>query len=217
MLLLREINELNDVQILTEGEGASKRHTINGIFMQADIKNKNGRMYPGDILEREVKRYIKEYIDNERGLGELGHPANPSINLDRVSHKITSITREGSNFIGKATILGTPMGNIVKNLMDEGVKIGVSSRGLGSLEEKCGIRQVCEDYRLVTPADIVSDPSGPECFVDNLMEGAEWIFQNDVYVRVEKDIKAEINNLSRAKKLDEAALIHVFDKMLKMI
>lgn len=217
MLLLREINEIDDVKIIQEGEGDNKKHVIEGIFMQADIKNKNGRMYPGDILTREVDRYIKEYIETGRGLGELGHPSNPSINLDRVSHKITSLTRDGSNFIGKATIMGTPMGNIVKNLMDEGVKIGVSSRGLGSLTESKGVRQVGEDFHLVTPADIVSDPSGPQCFVDNLMEGAEWVFHNDAFVRVEKDIKAEINNLSRAKKLDEAAVVDIFSKMLRLI
>lgn len=148
----------------------SKQYWINGPFLQAEVKNHNRRKYPSKIMEREALRYIREKIDDNQGVGELGHPDNPTINLDRVSHKIIMLRQEGNNWLGKAKVIDTPMGKIVKNLMDEGIKFGVSSRGLGSLKEENGVNIVCDDFYLVTPADIVADPSGPNCWVESIME-----------------------------------------------
>lgn len=175
-LLITEVfNE--DCEVLVEAnENGSKSHYINGIFMQGDIKNRNGRVYPADVLEKEMKRYNEQFVKTKRALGELGHPDGPQINGDRVSHLITEMKRDGSNFVGKAKILGTPMGNIVKTFIDEGVKIGVSTRGLGSVKStKDGIMEVQNDFHLAT-VDIVTDPSGPDCFVEGIMENTQYFF-----------------------------------------
>ncbi len=215
MKLLVELNE--DVQILTEGVGVNKQYFIEGVFLQADIKNRNGRMYPREIIQSEVARYIKEYVDTNRALGELDHPTNPSINLDRVSHKIISLREDGSNIIGRAKVMDTPFGKIAKNLMDEGVKLGVSSRGLGSLREKNGVKIVCEDFRLITAADIVADPSAPDAFVSNLMENKEWVWENGKLVEREVEIKSAINTMARKGKLNEENLIKIFEYILSQI
>jgi len=174
-LLITEVfNEDCEVLIESNDNGA-KSHYINGIFMQGDIKNRNGRIYPSPILEKEMKRYNEQFVKTKRALGELGHPDGPQINGDRVSHLITEMTRDGSNFIGKAKILSTPMGNIVKTFIDEGVKIGVSTRGLGSVQQKNGIMEVQDDFHLAT-VDIVTDPSGPDCFVNGIMENTQYYF-----------------------------------------
>ena len=171
--------EINDVEYITEQkEGGKKDYKIKGIFMQADIKNRNGRVYPMEVLEKEVNRYDKEHIKEKRAFGELGHPEGPTINLERASHMITSLQPDGKNFIGEAKILSTPMGEIVKNLMDEGAKLGVSSRGMGSLNQKNGANYVRNDFYLATAADIVADPSAPNAFVEGIMEGKEWIWNN---------------------------------------
>lgn len=174
-LLIREVfNE--DCEVLVEAnENGTKSHYVNGIFMQGDIKNRNGRVYPSDVLEKEMNRYNEQFVKTKRALGELGHPDGPQINGDRVSHLITEMSRNGSNFVGKAKILGTPMGNIVKTFIDEGVKIGVSTRGLGSVKQKDGIMEVQNDFHLAT-VDIVTDPSGPDCFVNGIMENTQYYF-----------------------------------------
>jgi hypothetical protein len=174
-LLITEVfNE--DCEVLVEAnENGSKSHYISGIFMQGDIRNRNGRVYPSAILEKEMKRYNDQFVKTKRALGELGHPDGPQINGDRVSHLITEMKRDGSNFVGKAKILGTPMGNIVKTFIDEGVKIGVSTRGLGSVKQKDGIMEVQNDFHLAT-VDIVTDPSGPDCFVNGIMENTQYYF-----------------------------------------
>jgi len=171
---------LQDVQFITEEISGQKQYFISGIFMQANQKNRNGRVYPSDILEREVKRYSDTYITSNRAFGELGHPDGPTINLDRVSHMIKELYKDGDNFIGKAKIMDTPMGKIVKNLMDEGATLGVSSRGMGSLKQSQGVNVVQSDFYLSTAADIVADPSAPDAFVDGIMEGKEWIWDNGV-------------------------------------
>tara|TARA_Y100000389_G_scaffold175092_1_gene185590 strand:+ start:4625 stop:5278 length:654 start_codon:yes stop_codon:yes gene_type:complete len=174
--------EIIDVTFITEDSGGGKKsHFIEGVFLQSDIKNRNGRMYPFDTLNREVGKYSENYIQRGRALGELGHPDGPTINLDRVSHKIVSLRSEGRNFIGKAKILETPMGRIAKNLLDEGVKLGVSSRGLGSIERKGDVNIVKDDFMLSTAADIVADPSAPDAFVEGIMEGVEWIWSNGIW------------------------------------
>lgn len=176
MKLITEQN-FEAVNFLKEGkEGEKQNYFIEGIFMQGDMKNRNGRMYPVKTLLKEVNRYDKEYIQKNRAYGELGHPAGPTINLDRVSHMIKELKQDGSNFVGKAKIMDTPMGNIVKNLMDEGCMLGVSSRGMGTLKDKGGIAEVQNDFMLATAGDIVADPSAPDAFVNGVMEGTEWIY-----------------------------------------
>ena len=170
--------QIQEVQFLTEDNNGKKNHYIQGVFLQSEIKNRNGRVYPLDILEREVNRYTTENISKNRALGELGHPEGPTVNLDRASHKIESLIREGNNFIGKAKLLDTPMGQIAKSLLDEGVSLGVSSRGVGSLREMGGANYVRDDYQLATAADIVADPSAPDAFVEGIMEGKEWVWDN---------------------------------------
>ena len=171
--------EVSNVKIITEQtKGGKKRMCIEGIFLQGEIKNRNGRMYPISTLDREVGRYNESFIGKGRALGELGHPEGPTVNLDRVSHKITSLCREGNNFVGKATLLSTPMGKIAQSLLGEGVKLGVSSRGIGSLKESSnGCKMVGEDFQLATAADIVADPSAPDAFVNGIMEGKEWVWE----------------------------------------
>lgn len=169
---------IENIEVLVEEKNGVKNLYIEGVFLQGDIKNRNGRVYPFDILEREVGRYNEHYITAGRALGELGHPDGPTVNLDRVSHKIVSLRSEGSNFIGKAQILSTPMGNIAKSLLESGVKLGVSSRGMGSMEERNGASYVRDDFMLATAADIVADPSAPDAFVNGIMEGKEWVWDN---------------------------------------
>ena len=170
--------QIEDVQILTEEKNGKKLLYIEGVFLQSELKNRNGRMYPFSVLEREVGRYNEEYVKSKRALGELGHPDGPTINLDRVSHRITSLKAEGNNFIGKAQILDTPMGNIAKSLLGEGVQLGVSSRGMGSIQKSEDCNVVADDFMLTTAADIVADPSAPDAFVNGIMEGKEWVWDN---------------------------------------
>ena len=170
--------QIEEVKFLTEDNNGKKNHYIQGVFLQGEIKTRNGRVYPIDILEREVSRYTTENISKNRALGELGHPEGPTVNLDRASHKIESLVREGNNYIGKAKLLDTPMGQIAKSLLDEGVSLGVSSRGVGSLREMGGANYVRDDYQLATAADIVADPSAPDAFVEGIMEGKEWVWDN---------------------------------------
>ena len=170
--------QIENVQILTEEKNGKKLLYIEGVFLQSELKNRNGRMYPFSVLEREVGRYNEEYIKSKRALGELGHPDGPTINLDRVSHRITSLRAEGNNFVGKAQILDTPMGNIAKSLLGEGVQLGVSSRGMGSIQKSEDCNVVADDFMLTTAADIVADPSAPDAFVNGIMEGKEWVWDN---------------------------------------
>ena len=200
--------------VITEGKGGKRNTFIEGVFLQADITNRNGRMYPMSIMEREVAKYNENYVGTGRALGELGHPDGPSINLDRASHLITSLKREGNNFVGKARLLETPMGKIAKQLLDEGVKLGVSSRGLGSIKEQNGIKVVGEDFMLATAADIVADPSAPDAFVNGIMEGKEWVWANGSVAESEIDqIKKRIDNAA-ASQLEERK-ISAFSDFLK--
>ena len=177
---------VEEVEYITEEkEDGNKNYKIKGIFMQADIKNRNGRVYPMEVLSNEVAKYNKNFIKENRAFGELGHPDGPTVNLERVSHMITSLTPDGKNFIGEAKIMSTPMGEIVKNLMDEGAKLGVSSRGMGSLNQKNGANYVRDDFYLATAADIVADPSAPNAFVEGIMEGKEWVWNNGALLEAE--------------------------------
>tara|TARA_B100001559_G_C16447062_1_gene597266 strand:- start:118 stop:762 length:645 start_codon:yes stop_codon:yes gene_type:complete len=171
---------IENVEVITEGTGADKKLYIEGVFLQSEIKNRNGRMYPFNVLEKEVNRYNEEYVKTSRALGELGHPDGPTVNLDRVSHRITSLRAEGNNFIGKAQIMNTPMGNIAKSLLEDGVKLGVSSRGMGSIDRREDMGVVMDDFMLATAADIVADPSAPDAFVNGIMEGKEWAWDNGI-------------------------------------
>ena len=171
---------IENVEVITEGKGADKKLYIEGVFLQSELKNRNGRMYPFQVLEKEVNRYNEEYIKTSRALGELGHPDGPTVNLDRVSHRITSLTAEGTNFIGRAQILDTPMGKIASSLLGEGVKLGVSSRGMGSIDRREDCNVVMDDFMLATAADIVADPSAPDAFVNGIMEGKEWVWDNGI-------------------------------------
>ena len=172
--------QIDDVKVITEGKGDDKKLYIEGVFLQAELKNRNGRVYPFSVLENEVGRYNEEYVKTKRALGELGHPDGPTVNLDRVSHRITSLRAEDNNFIGKAQILDTPMGKIAKSLLGEGVQLGVSSRGMGSIEQREETNYVCDDFMLATAADIVADPSAPDAFVNGIMEGKEWVWNNGI-------------------------------------
>ena len=172
--------QIEDVKLVTEGTGDNKKLYIEGVFLQSELKNRNGRMYPFSVLEKEVNRYNEEYVKNKRALGELGHPDGPTVNLDRVSHRITSLKAEGNNFIGKAQILDTPMGKIAKSLLGEGVQLGVSSRGMGSIDKREDVNVVMDDFMLATAADIVADPSAPDAFVNGIMEGKEWVWNNGI-------------------------------------
>ena len=200
--------EISDVKFITEGKGSKKKMYIEGVFLQGDLKNRNGRMYPVQTLAKEVNRYNEAFVAKGRALGELGHPDGPTVNLDRVSHKITSLRQEGNNFVGKAQLLETPMGKIAKSLLDEGVTLGVSSRGVGSLRESSnGCKMVGEDFQLATAADIVADPSAPDAFVNGIMEGKEWVWEGgslreELAERTEK----RINTLVDQKRLEEKKL-----------
>mgnify|MGYP001188580467 FL=1 len=196
--------EILQVEFISEEAEGKKSHFIEGVFLQAELENRNGRKYPVKTLAREVAKYDEHHIQKGRALGELGHPDGPTINLERVSHKIQSLNQEGNNFIGRAKILETPMGKIAKNMLDEGVKLGVSSRGMGSLrkEENCNI--VCDDFMLATAADIVADPSAPDAFVDGIMEGKEWVWSNGVL--------KEAHVAQIKKEIDEATLINLQER-----
>jgi hypothetical protein len=207
--------EVTSVKIITEGKGVNKKLYIEGVFLQGEIKNRNGRMYPINILSREVNRYNENFIAKGRALGELGHPDGPTVNLDRVSHKITSLIQEGNNFKGKAQILNTPMGKIASSLLDEGVMLGVSSRGVGSLQTTSeGHKIVGEDFMLATAADIVADPSAPDAFVSGIMEGKEWVWEGGV-LREQWVSKTQrrINTLVDQRRLDEQKL-NLFQEFL---
>ena len=206
MKLIRE--EIESVEFFVEQKNGKKSMYIEGVFLQGNIKNRNGRMYPMETLRREVGRYSENHITSGRALGELGHPEGPTVNLDRVSHKIVSLKESGSNFIGKAKILSTPMGKIASSLIEEGVKLGVSSRGVGSLQQtKEGYSVVGEDFMLATAADIVADPSAPDAFVSGIMEGKDWVWDGGILRErfAEKTYK-HINTLVDQKKLDEQKL-----------
>ena len=200
--------EIQDVEyICEEKEDGKKNYKIKGVFMQADIKNRNGRVYPMEVLNKEVRRYNKEYINEKRAFGELGHPDGPTVNLERASHMITRLYPDGKNFIGEAKIKSTPMGEIVKTLMDEGAKLGVSSRGMGSLDQKNGANYVRKDFYLATAADIVADPSAPNAFVQGIMEGKEWVWNNGSLVEAELERqKRRINERVRKRQDNENAL-----------
>jgi hypothetical protein len=207
--------EIESVEIITEEKNGVKTLYIQGPFLQAEVTNRNGRNYPLSILEREVNRYNEQFTLKGRALGELGHPDGPTVNLDRVSHMITNLTKEGTNFVGKAKILDTPMGNIAKSLLGEGVTLGVSSRGIGSLVEKNGIRYVGEDFMLATAADIVADPSAPDAFVHGIMEGKEWVWEGGILKEMNAaETKQKIERLSAQKKLNENAKLRLFGEYL---
>ena len=201
---MKLIKEYNEDSLLCEAkvdEAGEKKHFIEGVFLQGNIKNRNGRVYPMETLTNEVKRYSEKYIANNRAFGELGHPDSPTVNLDRVSHLITELRPDGDNFIGKAKVMGTPMGEIVKNLINEGAKLGVSSRGMGSLKPgKDGANEVQDDFFLATAADIVADPSAPDAFVEGIMEGKEWIWDNGALRAVDLEFaQQQINRVSATK------------------
>ena len=208
--------ELTEVKFLTEEKEGKKNYFIEGIFLQSEIANKNGRMYPFKTLQREVAKYHENFIRQGRALGELGHPEGPSINLDRVSHKIERLNEDGNNFVGRAKILDTPNGKIAKSLLDEGVRLGVSSRGMGSLKKESTCNVVQDDFMLATAADIVADPSAPDAFVDGIMEGKEWVWDNGILkesaiAEIKKEIdQATLRNLEERK-------ISAFDKFLRSL
>ena len=199
---------VEEVEYITEEkENGGKNYKIRGIFMHADIKNRNGRIYPMEVLDEEVKNYNKKFIKQNRAFGELGHPDGPTVNLERVSHMITSLKPDGKNFIGEAKIMDTPMGKIVKNLMDEGAKLGVSSRGMGSLRQKGGANVVSDDFYLATAADIVADPSAPNAFVEGIMEGKEWVGNNGVLVEAHvADLKKKFDVKKHQRQVNLEAL-----------
>ena len=205
MKLICELTETVDYELIEE-DGKPKKYFIEGIFMQSEKKNKNGRIYPLDVLEKEVGRYVKEYVEPKRAFGELGHPDGPTVNLDRASHMITSLTKEGKNFVGRAKILDTPNGKIVKSLIDEGARLGVSSRGMGTLKPDKKAQIVQNDFYLATAADIVADPSAPNAFVEGIMEGREWIWDNGLLR--EQDIERARENILKAssRELEEVKL-----------
>ena len=206
MKLISEFNDYGVQPVIVEqNEKGEKDYFIEGIFMQSEIKNRNGRIYPKEVIQKEVKRYNKEFVQQDRAFGELGHPEGPTINLDKVSHMITKLEEDGNNFVGRAKILSTPNGQIVKNLIDDGAKLGVSSRGLGSLESKGNAQYVKDDFQLATAGDIVADPSAPEAFVEGIMEGVEWVYESGILKakdldQMQKDLKtARLNKLEETK------------------
>ena len=216
MKLICEVNE-QDVQYITEAnENGQKDYKIKGVFMQGEIKNRNGRVYPMQVLDEQVKKYNENYVKQNRAYGELGHPSGPTINLERVSHMITDLSKEGNNYIGEAKIMDTPYGKIVKNLMDEGAKLGVSSRGMGSLKQNGNSQVVQKDYHLATAADIVADPSAPDAFVEGIMEGKEWIWDNGVLREAQiNEYKEEIEKYSKTNM--EKAKLKVFSDFLSKL
>ena len=216
---LREVHDFSEIEgkILTEGTGKEKQYFIEGIFMQGDIKNRNGRIYPMEILEKETQRYIRESVLKDMAVGELAHPESIGINHERISHKIVGLRAEGSNIIGRAKVTtALPMGQIVKGLIDEGIRFGVSSRALGSLKESTQGKIVQDDFFLITAADVVADPSAPEAYVNAIMEGREWIFENGKLIEQESAVKNLINKTSKGG-LTEEKLLFLFDKTIEMM
>lgn len=213
MKLIKEVTE--EIKYISElnEETGKKSHFIEGVFLQSNLKNRNGRMYPKEVMQKEVARYTKESIEKKRAYGELGHPDGPTVNLDRVSHMIVGLKEEGDNYIGRAKILDTPMGRIVKELIDEGASLGVSSRGLGSLKERNGVNEVQEDFMLATAADIVADPSAPDAYVQGIMENKEWTFVNGIWQEKELEESKELIRAASTKEL-EAVKLQVFENFL---
>jgi hypothetical protein len=208
--------EISNAEMLVEETNGKKNYKIKGVFLQSDIKNRNGRIYENDILTKEVKRYNEEFINKKRAFGELGHPDGPTVNLERVSHMITKLQPEGKNFIGEAKIMDTPYGKIVKGLIDEGAQLGVSSRGMGSLVQKNGANYVGKDFYLATAADIVADPSAPDAFVEGIMENKEWVWDNGVIKA--QDIEEYKEHIQEAKRLKLAeAKANVFKSFLEKL
>jgi hypothetical protein len=213
MKLIKEVTE--EIKYISElnEETGKKSHFIEGVFLQSNLKNRNGRMYPKEVMQKEVARYTKESIEKKRAYGELGHPDGPTVNLDRVSHMIVGLKEDGDNYIGRAKILDTPMGRIVKELIDEGASLGVSSRGLGSLKERNGINEVQEDFMLATAADIVADPSAPDAYVQGIMENKEWTFVNGIWQEKELEESKAMIRAASTKEL-EAVKMQVFENFL---
>jgi len=208
--------EIQNAEYLVEDNGGKKSYKIKGIFLQSDLKNRNGRVYPKEVLENEVARYNREFINKKRAFGELGHPDGPTVNLERVSHMITKLTPDGKNFIGEAKIMDTPYGKIVKGLIDEGAQLGVSSRGMGSLVQKGGANYVGKDFYLATAADIVADPSAPDAFVEGIMENKEWVWDNGVIKA--QDIEEYKEHIQEAKRLKLAeAKVKVFKNFIEKL
>ncbi len=215
MKLITEVTE--QINIINEAtESGKKEFFIEGPFLQAEKKNRNGRIYPMSVMEREVNRYVTEYVDKNRAYGELGHPSGPTINLERVSHMTKTLRQEGSDYIGRAKIMDTPYGNIVKNLMSEGATLGVSSRGMGSLKEKNGVMEVQDDFWLATAADIVADPSAPDAFVRGIMEGKEWVWDNGVIKEMQVDAYKKTIQKTPAKDLSEVQM-RVFEDFISKL
>lgn len=218
MKLICELME--DVEMLVEKDASTdqKNYYIKGVFLQAEQKNRNGRVYPLETMSKEVDRYSKQYIDTNRAFGELGHPDGPTINLERVSHMVKELKQDGANFIGKAKIMETPYGKIVKNLIDEGAKLGVSSRGMGSLKTLGGSQIVQNDFHLATAGDIVADPSAPMAFVEGIMEGKEWIWENGILKEAEvQEIKNDIVKEFAKKNRDDSIYVDSFEKFLSRL
>jgi hypothetical protein len=215
MKLITEVHE--DLQYIAEDKNGKKSYFIEGVFLQSNITNRNGRMYPREIMGKEVARYTKEYVEQNRALGELGHPEGPTVNLDRVSHMIVSLKEDGDNYVGRAKILGTPMGMIVRNLIDEGAKLGVSSRGMGTLKSTSeGVNEVQDDFYLATAADIVADPSAPDAFVRGIMENKEWVNINGVWTSQQIEESKKIIQRAKSRRLEETKLA-VFKHFLSSI
>ena len=216
MKLIKEVTE--EIKYISElnEETGKKSHFIEGVFLQSNLKNRNGRMYPKEVMQKEVARYTKESIDKKRAYGELGHPDGPTVNLDRVSHMIVGLKEDGDNYIGRAKILDTPMGRIVKELIDEGASLGVSSRGLGSLKERNGVNEVQEDFMLATAADIVADTSAPDAYVQGIMENKEWTFVNGIFQEKEIEESKEMIRAASTKEL-EAVKLQVFENFLSKL
>ena len=207
MKLISEFNDYGVQPVIVEqNEKGEKDYFIEGIFMQSEIKNRNGRIYPKEVIQKEVKRYNKEFVEKKRAFGELGHPEGPTINLDKVSHMIEKLEEDGNNFVGRAKILSTPNGQIVKNLIDDGAKLGVSSRGLGSLESKGNAQYVKDDFQLATAGDIVADPSAPEAFVEGIMEGVEWVYESGILKARDIDEMQREMRSAKLNKLEETKL-----------
>ena len=207
------VEHIEDIKLLTEEKDGKEYTYIQGVFLQGDIKNRNGRVYPMPVLQREVTNYNENFVQKSRALGELGHPDGPTINLDRVSHKIVELYQDGSNYVGKAKLLETPMGSIAKNLLREGVQLGVSSRGVGSLESKGGSNYVRDDFMLTTAADIVADPSAPDAFVNGIMEGKEWVWNNGAFKEAElQQAKEDLERVSRGDL--EGKILESFERLL---
>ena len=217
---MKLISEFNDYAIepviVEENEKGEKDYFIEGVFMQGDIKNRNGRIYPIDVMKKEVGRYVKEFVEKDRAFGELGHPDGPTINLDKVSHMITKLEQDGYNFMGRAKILSTPNGQIVRNLINDGAKLGVSSRGLGSLEQRGGAQVVKDDFQLATAADIVADPSAPEAFVEGIMEGVEWVYESGILKAKDLDTMQKELRTAKLNQLEETK-INLWKKFVENI